>query len=131
MKMIINKTARLTFNKQFEYLLLEAVDEALNSMGEDVKKSIYYHLKEKFSIETQEIPQRMGEFLHAIDQIFGLGANYLEIMFIKNLQSKIKDGHNSLDFDCAVHSTSIEEYIRMAIQVFESANNEETGEFDE
>jgi hypothetical protein len=35
-------------SKTFDEILLEAVDEALSSLGESARESIYFHLKDKF-----------------------------------------------------------------------------------
>jgi len=48
--------------KAFEKLLIEAVDEALASLGESAKQSIYFHLENKFKIAKNEIPYRLEDF---------------------------------------------------------------------
>ena len=53
--------------KSFEEILLEAVDEALASLGDSAKQSIYYHL----------------------EKIFGIGARFLEILIMKKLYDRI------------------------------------------
>jgi hypothetical protein len=76
---------KLSFNK----ILLEAIDEALSSLGENVKTSIYFHLEETFNIKRWEISLRINDFSNALERIFGMGAKYLEIMFMKNIHDKI------------------------------------------
>ncbi len=76
---------KLSFNK----ILLEAIDEALSSLGESVKTSIYFHLEETFNIKRREIPLRINDFSNALERIFGIGARHLEILFMKNLYAKI------------------------------------------
>jgi len=44
----------------FDQLLAEAIDEALLSLGESVRTSIYFHLWDQFEIRKQEIPRRLG-----------------------------------------------------------------------
>ena len=68
----------------------EAIDEALTSLGEPVKNTVYYHLENDFNIPKNEIPQKLGLFSHIIHKIFGIGASRLEIKFMKNLNSKVK-----------------------------------------
>ena len=75
----------LTFNK----ILLEAIDDALSSLSESVKESIYYHLEKIFNIKKYEIPHRFDDFSDALERIFGLGARPLEVMFIKHLHNRI------------------------------------------
>jgi hypothetical protein len=73
----------------FDKLLLEAVDEGLSSLGESSKQAIYFHLEKTFSIKKQQIPEKIADFAQAIHRIFGLGANFLEILIIKRLYEKI------------------------------------------
>ena len=75
--------------RDFKTLLLEAVDEGLSSLGEPSKQAIYFHLERGFNIKKQEIPHRIGAFAKAIEKIFGLGANFLEILIMKKLYEKI------------------------------------------
>ena len=42
------KSQELRFNR----LLLEAVDEALASLGESSKQSIYFHLEQRFRVKS-------------------------------------------------------------------------------
>jgi hypothetical protein len=75
--------------KKFETILLEGIDEAFSTLGQNAKKSIYYHLEYKFIIPKQDIPYRIDDFSDAIEQIFGLAATYLEILIMKKLNGKI------------------------------------------
>lgn len=76
--------------KSFEEILLEAVDEALASLGESAKQSIYYHLEEKFRIPRKDIPNRIEDFAEGLEKIFGIGARFLEIMIMKKLYDRIE-----------------------------------------
>jgi hypothetical protein len=75
--------------KGFNSLFLEAVDETLASLGESCRESIYYHLKNNFKIERQDIPLKIEEFAKAIESIFGFGAKLIEIQIMKRLHTKI------------------------------------------
>ena len=74
--------------KKFDKVLLESIDEALISLGETVKTSIYFHLQQTFFITRHEIPYRIDDFSDAIEQIFGLGARHLELLIMKKLHEK-------------------------------------------
>jgi len=74
----------------FDDILLEAIDDALTSLGENVKTTVYFYLETSFKIERQEIPERIPEFSDALEHLFSLGARYLEVLFMSNLHSKIK-----------------------------------------
>ena len=73
----------------FEELLYEAVDEGLSSIGESAKQAIYYYLENGSHINRQDIPYKVEDFAAAIEKIFGLGANFLQIIVLKQLYGKI------------------------------------------
>lgn len=75
--------------KAFERLLLEAVDESLTSLGDSAKQAIYFHLENKFKIERNEIPERIEDFGEGLQKIFGVGAQFLEILIMKKLYERI------------------------------------------
>jgi hypothetical protein len=78
-----------TKSREFDKLLLSAIDEALTSLGESVKQSIYFHIENKFSVARNEIPENLVEFQGGLEKIFGAGARFIEILIMKNLHSKI------------------------------------------
>jgi hypothetical protein len=80
-----------TKSRAFDELLLNAIDEALFSLGESAKQSIYFHIENKFSVSRDEIPENIEEFQTGLEKIFGAGARFIEILIMKNLYSKI--GH--------------------------------------
>lgn len=75
--------------QEFNQLLLEAIDEGLSKLGESSKQAIYFHLEKRFAIKKQEIPEKIEVFTDAIEKIFGLGANFLEILIMKRLYEKL------------------------------------------
>jgi hypothetical protein len=75
--------------EKFEQILLDSIDEAFSTLGESVKKSIYFHLEHKFMIARQDIPYSIDNFSDALERIFGLGARHLEILIMKKLHEKI------------------------------------------
>ncbi len=87
--------------KDFDKLLFQAVDEGLSSIGESPKQAIYFHLEKAFKIKKYEVPYRIDDFADAIEKIFGLGANFLEILIMKYLYEKVGQTvqlHLSKDF---------------------------------
>ena len=73
----------------FERLLLLAVDQALSSLGESSKQAIYFYLDKSFSIEKQEIPSKIEPFKEALEEVFGVGASFLEVLIMKRLYETI------------------------------------------
>jgi hypothetical protein len=74
--------------RSFDELLLEAIDEALSSLGESVKQAIYFHIQNKF-VARNDIPTRIQDFQGGLEKIFGAGAQFIEILIMKNLHAKI------------------------------------------
>ncbi len=79
----------MTKTREFDKLLVSAIDKALNSLGESVKQSIYFHIENNFKLTRDEIPENLVEFQGGLEKIFGAGAQYIEIMIMKNLHTKI------------------------------------------
>jgi predicted RND superfamily exporter protein len=77
-----------TKSKAFDELLLIAVDEALSSLGESAKQSIYFHI-ETSNVTRNKIPENLQEFQGGLEKIFGVGARFIEILIMKNLYAKI------------------------------------------
>ena len=74
---------------EFGKLLVSAIDEALNSLGESVKQSIYFHIENQFKVPRKKIPENLEEFQGGLEKIFGVGAQFIEIQIMKNLHTKI------------------------------------------
>ncbi len=85
--------------KEFDRFLLEAIDDALTSLGEPVKNAVYQHLRDDFGIERCMLPGQIGKFSDIVHRIFGLGASRLEIKFMKNLNEKIEVNLRWPEFD--------------------------------
>ncbi len=75
--------------KPFDAVLLEAVDEALLTLGDSARQSIYFHLEQKFHVSRRDVPCRIKDFENGLDRIFGSGAKFLEILIMKKLYEKI------------------------------------------
>lgn len=74
--------------EDFDKFLIESVDEGLSSIGESSKQAIYFYLEKHFNVKKHEIPCKIEDFECAIERIFGLGADFLETLIIKNLYEK-------------------------------------------
>lgn len=106
---------------RFDKLLLEAVDEGLSSLGESSKQAIYFHLAKSFNVKRNAIPLEIVAFAEAIEKIFGLGANFLEVLIMKRLHEKIGvvfDWNESKKFVFA-------EYVMAAKKSFEERQKQE------
>lgn len=109
-------------------MLPEAIDETLSSLGETPKKAIYYQLKTEFNIKTKETPNKIDDFSRALEQIFGLGARHLEILFMKNLHAKVEVTCKWPTYGWPlskwiVPEMTFQEYVYLMRQNFEAANS--------
>lgn len=113
----------------FNGLLLEAIDEVLSSLGESPKTAIYYHLEEAFNIKRLEIPERFNDFSSALEQIFGVGATHLEILFMKSLYAKVRGAREFASCEWVVPEVTFKAYVDIMRQNYEEAskNEEEMG----
>lgn len=102
----------------FDKLFLEAVDDALSSLGDSAKQSIYFHLESRFKIPRNEIPYRFQDFAAGLEKIFGVGARFLEILIMKKLHEKTGkpiEWNDSREF-------VFTEYLTVAKQSFSGSN---------
>ena len=109
---------------EFDVLLLEAIDEALSVLGDSIMQTVYFHVEKSFHIKKHEIPHRLGAFTKAIESIFGVGANFIEISIMKKLHKKIDAyfrWNESEEFGLA-------RYVSEAKRVFQEKNMIKTGE---
>jgi hypothetical protein len=79
----------VAMTREFDKLLASAIDETLNSLGESVKQFIYFYIENNFKLSRDEIPENLLEFQGGLERIFGAGAQYIEILIMKNLHAKI------------------------------------------
>jgi hypothetical protein len=75
----------------FDTLLLQVIDETLNSLGKSVGQSIYFHIENTLSVARTEIPQNLKKFQEGLEKIFGAGAQFIEVLIMKNLYIRIGD----------------------------------------
>jgi hypothetical protein len=78
-----------TKSRDFDRLLLNSIDDALLSLGESARQSIYFHIENNFNVPRQQIPHNLENFQFALEKIFGVGARFIEILIMKNLYQKI------------------------------------------
>jgi hypothetical protein len=76
-------------SREFDKLLKSAIDDALTSLGESVRQSIYFHIENTFNLSSNHIPENLEEFQLGLEKIFGAGARFIEILIMKNLHRKI------------------------------------------
>jgi hypothetical protein len=84
----LRKKKRKLCEGSFEAIIIEAVDEVFSSFGHSCKQAIYFQLENTFKIKKEEIPLKIEDFANAIEQIFGIGAKFIEMKIIEVLHEK-------------------------------------------
>ena len=120
----LGRPDRREIQERFDEYLAEAVDEAITTLGEPVKNTLYQHLECDFCMCKQEIPGRIEEFDDIIHKIFGLGASRLEFKFIRNLDEKINGKIDEAEFELSLSKwidmeISFKEYLKVIRKDFE------------
>lgn len=100
-------------SKTFEDVFQESVEEAFSSLGEAVKKSIYYHLELNFRIRKKDIPCRVDDFADALEKIFGVGAQHIELLIMKKLNEKISCSYKWDGPSWLVPDLTFQKYVRL------------------
>jgi hypothetical protein len=104
-------------DKGFQKLLLDAVDGAFSSLGDSAKQSIYFHLETKFKVPKDEIPCRLDDFENGLENIFGIGTRFLEILIMKRLYETMELKGRTLKWE-ENKEFKFTDYVRTAEQVF-------------
>ena len=115
--------AKTKIGEEFTSILLEAIDEALSTLGENVKTSIYFHLEAKFSIRKQEIPTKINDFSSALERIFGNASKKLEILIMKCLNEKVHCNYKWVGPRWLVADLTFEKYIELVRHSFEDSSD--------
>jgi DNA-binding transcriptional ArsR family regulator len=77
-------------SKEFNQLILEAIDESLSILGDDpVKSAFYYHLKKRANMKRDDIPDRLQAFHEALTELFYDGSVILERRISKRLYERL------------------------------------------
>ena len=101
--------------RDFDKIILEAVDASLTSLGDSAKQTIYFHLKTTFNIEKQDVPNKIEELDAAMEKTFGLGCKFLDILIMKHLYEKVGQ---SFKYKPKQEDLVLSEYVDSARRVF-------------
>lgn len=114
---------------EFNRLLLDAVDEALNALGKDAKNAVYFYL-EVHNLSKEQIPTKIGDFSTILEKLIGVGAKIIELAIMKKLHSKIGvEWSWKQQNPWALPDLTFKEYVEMAKDQFNNTRkfNQETG----
>jgi hypothetical protein len=58
-------------------------------LSDSVKQLVYFHLERSFHIRRDDILGRLEAFTQAIEGIFGVGADWIEILIMRKIHEKV------------------------------------------
>lgn len=97
----------LSSRKEFNAVLLEAIDEGLEAaLGESGKQVIYYHLRNSKGLGRESIPENPEAFTEFLNSFFGRGAQLIEKIIMERLCRKLEIQHE------ATENTTLTDFIR-------------------
>jgi len=104
-------------DKRFQKLFLDAIDGAFSSLGDSARQSIYFHLETKFKVPKEQIPRRVEDFESGLENIFGVGTKFLEILIMKKLYEGLEPKGKTLRWDEG-KEFKFSEYVKTAEDTF-------------
>jgi hypothetical protein len=111
--------------QEFNEALLQSIDEALMTLGKKAKTGLYFHLKHTFALPKKDIPDRIGDFVDALEKIFGLGAEQIELLIMKSLNKKVEATYKWSGPKWLVPDLTFTKYVKLTrLQCIESSCEE-------
>lgn len=99
---IVSKTRdENALEKEFNEILLKALDEALAALGTSIKDALYFHLEVTFGVKKESICRDPKQLSDGLERIFGLGAKFLENLIVDSISNKIGCKPNSNWQECS------------------------------
>jgi len=68
--------------------ILRCVDKALDTFGESFRQVVYYYVGQNYGLKQQDIVDRPQDFVEALRNIFGAGADVIERVLAENIKSE-------------------------------------------
>lgn len=105
-------------------IVLAVIDKGLASLGESPKQAIWFCLEKDFNFNRNKVPEDLEAFKNVLQKFFGLGYNFLENIFIKNLSEATGE-------DLSSQSSFVECVSRLRLKASERSSENVTidGEF--
>ncbi|MGE5187589.1 MAG: hypothetical protein ACM3JE_01025 [Betaproteobacteria bacterium] len=110
---------------EFNKILLEAIDEALLSLGELAKTSFYLYLQNEFELPRYQIPSRIIDFVDGLEKIFGHAALQLQILIMKCLNRKVEGSYEWSGPSWLVPDLTFTKYVKLMQLYFTAEDNTE------
>ena len=75
---------------QFDEFFLEAIDQTFSTLlGNNAKQVVFSFLDKKYKLTKEDLPNRIGDFIIGLEQVFGRSAPLIELEMMKNLKKSV------------------------------------------
>lgn len=91
------KPTHLVRKRNFETVLLDAIDEGLVELGESIKTTIYFHLEKNYYLKRNLIPQNLDGFSVSMQKIFGSGESVIENLIMRKLCESLNVSYRGVE----------------------------------
>lgn len=108
-----SRSKQILKTKDFDALLVQAIDEVFSCLGESSKSTIYFFLEVNFGINKEEIPNHIEDFSDALEKMFGLSAKYFEVAFIKRFYKKQKGVLKLAELNMSAFDLTFPAYVKL------------------
>jgi hypothetical protein len=109
---------RMNSPKDFNEILLEAVDYSLLVLGEIVRVAIYERIERSHGVRHDEIPEKLKIFDKGLQQLLGASSKVMERLIAKRL-------YNQLTLNFTTHQDwTLVDYVNHAKMIREEDSNE-------
>jgi len=76
---------------EFDKLLAKIIDDSLREvLNENAASAIYAYLRSNYSLNQEEIPQKLDLFVNGLHKFLSTGAYAVEHVILENLYSNLK-----------------------------------------
>ena len=108
MSIPVQEKEKMRFDREFDSLLLRAVDHTFQTLFGASSGAVYYHLERGFDVKRANIPSRVKRFSKGLKDIFGRGSFIIERMIVERMYVEMNVEHDKK------HETRFHHQIRNA-----------------
>ena len=109
----------------YEKIMMNAIEESLSTIGEQSKNLIYKYLLQSHSLEKDQIPCNIEVFSHALENLLGNGAKFLEFLIMKRFNEKIGNIFKLEDGEICNYMMAATDFSKKIIELVECEKKEQ------
>jgi hypothetical protein len=74
--------------QSFHDFILEVIDGAFSKLGTETRQALYSILQKEYSLNKNDLPDKLEDFVNALENVFGASALLVEIDILKRIKTK-------------------------------------------